>query len=459
MRRFHLLIRTNWISSLGAALFTCAGLAAAASIYLQFSGQSTGPYDAILTLLALPAVMAVGLLLIPVGLFLHRRRLKERLEELADKPLNTARAVAAITILTLAGMLIAGQQGIGYMSSNGFCGTTCHVQMDPEWTTFQDSAHANIHCVDCHVGRGVEASVKAKLNGTHQLLGVLTGNWERPIPTPVHQLRPAEEICNECHWPEKYLGVKLAVHTRYREDEPNTSYVNVLLMRTGGTHPDGKATGIHWHTNPNVSVDYVAIDEHRDVIPWVKTVREDGSEKIFVANGAASRDAPEGELRRMDCNDCHNRSGHDFDEPGDAVDRAIAAGLISRQLPFIKKWGVEVLRMERVRPSAEQNIHDTLTKRYEDAGLLDDRSRPLVEGAAKQLAKIWLRNIFPERAQLWDVYPDLKSHRGCFRCHDGNHVDGEGQVLTNRCDACHVVLSEEQEDPAILGTLGVGGGR
>ena len=115
--------------------------------------------------------------------------------------------------------------------------------------------------------------------------------------------------------------------------------------------------------------------------------------------------------------------------------------------------------MERVRPTAEQNIHDTLLKRYEDAGLLDDRSRPLVEGAAKQPAKIWLRNIFPERAQLWDVYADLKSHRGCFRCHDGNHVDAAGEVLTNRCDACHVVLSEEQEDPAILGTLGVGGGR
>ena len=161
----------------------------------------------------------------------------------------------------------------------------------------------------------------------------------------------------------------------------------------------------------------------------------------------------------MDCNDCHNRSGHDFDEPRDAVDRAIAAGLIPKDLPWIKKWGVEVLREERSRAMAEQSIRDALTARYTEAGLLDDALAPKVERAAAQLTKIWLRNVFPERAQTWGTYTDLRSHAGCFRCHDGKHVDAAGEVLTNRCDACHVVLSEEQEDPAILETLGIGGSR
>ena len=325
--------------------------------------------------------------------------------------------------------------------------------------TFLDSPHAQAKCVDCHVGPTASEQFSAKLNGLRQLAGTLTGDWERPIPTPVHDLPAARDSCGRCHWPEKYLGAKLVVHSRFRDDRQTSGYTNVLLMRTGGTHPDGKATGIHWHTNPRVSVDYVAADEDRMDVRWIKAVREDGSERIFTVEGTPHDAPPDGHARQMDCTDCHNRTGHDFDEPDDAIDRAIAAGLIPRSLPFIKKIAVDVLHTEFARVSAARSIEAAMRTRYDREGLLDERTRPLVDKAAAEVARIWQRNIYPERAQTWGTYVDLKSHAGCFRCHDGDHKDQAGEVLTNRCDACHVVLSEEEEDPAILRTLGIDLGR
>ncbi len=381
-RRFMLLIRTNWISSFGAALVFLAGLAIATLVFMQFTGRSAGPYDAILTFFLLPALGVIGLLLIPFGLLLHRKRLKHRLEELADKPLYLARAVVILTIVNFAGILIVGQEGYHYVSSNGFCGKTCHDIMTPEYTTFQDSVHANLECADCHIGPGLSSQIKAKLNGINQLVETIKG-FHRAIPTPVHQLRPAKEICGVCHWGNRYVNSDMLVRTRFREDKANTPYTNVALLRIGGTHPTGMATGIHWHTNPKVQVEFISRDEKRMDVVWVHSRREDGSEKTFTLEGIDAANPPEGHKRAMDCTDCHNRIGHDFQNPHDAVDAAMTAGLIPRDLPYVKKLSLEVLQMERARAAADEGIRTTLTKRYEELAKdpsadfqLDDAMRP-----------------------------------------------------------------------------------
>ena len=50
------------------------------------------------------------------------------------------------------GVLVSGAYGWEYTNSTEFCGTTCHA-MPPEYTRFQQSPHASVKCVECHIGR------------------------------------------------------------------------------------------------------------------------------------------------------------------------------------------------------------------------------------------------------------------------------------------------------------------
>ncbi len=453
--RIHRLIRSNWLSSSGAAIATLGLLGTVTGLSLHAAGAWSGPYVGILTVIVLPALFVFGLLLVPLGLLVYRRQLHDRVRRLADRPMYLARAVAALTIVNFAGVATVGYTGVSYMSSTQFCGTACHQAMEPEYLAYQHSPHANVGCVACHVGEGAQAFVESKLNGVSQLIGYLTDDYSRPIPTPVHNLRPADETCENCHWPEKYLGTKLMVRPHYREDEAVSAYVNVLLMRTGGTRADGASTGIHWHAHPDVTVEYVATDPHREKIPWVRVRDRDGSERVFTEEGVDPSTPPPGALRRMDCTDCHNRAAHAFERPEDAVDAAIAAGMIDRRLPFVRKHAVEVLRMGHTREGAAAAIRRAMHAAYNADGVLDADTRPALEPAIEALIEIWQRNVYPDRKLFWDSYPDLSAHYGCMRCHEGNHRDAAGAVIPSKCNVCHVVLSDEEEDPAILNALGL----
>ena len=456
--RIHALLRSNWITSTGAAVATLALLALATVLAFNLDESWGGPYVGLLTVIVLPVIFVGGIVLVPVGLFLYRRRLSERIEQLKDRPMYLARAVAVLTLVNFAAVGALGMGGAGYMNSNEFCGTACHAAMQPEFDTFADSAHSRVACVACHVGSGAGSYVAAKLNGAKQLYHFLRDDYRRPIPTPVEHLRPADETCGACHWPEKYLGTKLVVRPHYREDDAVTQYVNVVLMRTGGKRADGQVVGIHWHTHPDATVDYVATDATRQTIPWIRVKKPDGSEDLFTAPGIdPAGPAPTGVHRKMDCNDCHNRSAHAFESPGPAIDAAIATGLISRELRGIKRNALTALRYDWKRDEAKDGIRKHLQEVYAAAGSLDAEGMRRVESASEALSRIWLRNVYPERGVRWDTYPDHNSHEGCFRCHDDRHRNAAGKVLTQACDACHVVLSEEQEDPAILQSLGLRG--
>lgn len=454
--RLHLMIRSNWISSTGAALMTLAALAFLTFWAFSVFGTWQGPYVGILMFVAMPLVFLGGLLLVPIGLVLFRKQLRRRVQALADKPVYLARAVVILTLINFAGVGTVGYTSVEFVSSTQFCGTACHSVMQPEYDTYVDSPHCRVDCVECHVGPGAKAFVTAKLNGVKQMIGTIRDNYSRPIPTPVHNLRPASETCENCHWPEKYLGTKLLVRPHFRDDEAVSSYTDVLLMRTGGTGLDGKSTGIHWHVHPTAVVEYYATDEKRTTIPWVRVRKPGEPDQVFVAEGAEVGEPPPGELRRMDCNDCHNRSAHEFMRAPDAVDAAIAAGLISRQLPSIRKFALEALHLDVSRDQAADAIRRHLQKQYASRGQLDEDARQRLETATETLVKIWMRNVYPDRKLTWDSYPSMKTHDGCYRCHDDRHKTADGKTITKRCDACHVVLSEQQEDPAILDSLGLG---
>lgn len=468
IRRIHHLLRSNWITSIGASLMSLSVLGFATLAGMSMMGGAwAGPYVGIMMTLVVPLVFVAGMVLVPVGLFLYRNRLHERLARIGDRPLYLARAVVVLTAINFAAVGTVGYSGVHYMSSVQFCGTACHV-MEPERVSYERSPHQRVDCVACHVAPGAQGFVAAKLNGTRQLLSTLMDNYSRPIETPVHNLVPAEHTCEHCHWPEKYLGTKLKVKPHFRSDEQVSGYTNVLLMRTGGTRPDGASVGIHWHVHPDATVEYVATDRARTQIPWMRVVRTDGTSEVFAIDGVSRDEPPEGELHRMDCNDCHNRSAHAFERAEDALDEAFANGLLSRKLPFARKRLLDALQQPWTRDDAADGIRKHLQAAYAKDGGIDEQTRERLEQAVELGVAVWMRNNWPDRKLGWNSYPDLATHFGCFRCHDGQHKTADGRAIfgptqhedgvpvrDGSCNRCHVVLSENEEDPAVLEAFGL----
>ena len=467
--RLHRLLRSNWITSTGAALMTLAVFGfVTLSAMSYFGGAWSGPYTDIVATLGAPIVFICGLLLVPFGLLVYRSRLKAGLDKIGDKPLYLARAVVLLTVINFAAVGTVGYTGATYMSSTQFCTKACHEVMGPEEVAYLRSPHQRVDCVACHVAPGAAGFFAAKLNGTRQLWHTIMDDYRRPIPTPIHDLVPAEQTCESCHWPEKYLGTKLKVKPHFRTDEAVSSYTNVLLMRTGGTRPDGASVGIHWHVHPDARVEYVALDDKRTDIPWLRVVTMDGKNEVFARDGFSHDEPPAGELRRMDCTDCHNRSAHAFELPGDALDTALANAKIPRDLPFVKRRALEALERDWTRDNAAAGIRKYLEDAYATDGVIDEETRAKLEQTIPEVADIWLRNNWPERKLGWNSYPDLSTHYGCFRCHDGRLKSKTGRTVfgptrsedgvplrDGSCNRCHVVLSENEEDPAVLEAFGL----
>jgi cytochrome c2 len=278
----------------------------------------------------------------------------------------------------------------------------------------------------------------------------------------VKYLRPARETCEQCHWPQRFTGDKFVVKTTYKEDEKNTAQTTVLLMKIGGRTWQG-AVGIHGrHLNEGSRIQYISIDDKRQVIPVVFYTDDLGKQVEYVSSEikATKQQLDAGEHRSMDCVDCHNRPTHAFDLPENAVNRAMAGGQISTDLPYIRKEALELLKVEYPdRETAKQQINEGVNAFYRTKypSVYDSR-RALVQQAASSVSEIYLRNIFPEMKMTWGVHPSNIGHNdspGCFRCHDGSHASADGKVIANDCDTCHSILAMDEEKPKILTDMGM----
>jgi hypothetical protein len=204
--------------------------------------------------------------------------------------------------------------------------------MEPEYVAHREGPHSRVTCVECHVGSGAQSYVYYKLNGLRQLAHLVQNSYPRPVPSPVVNLRPARSTCEMCHWPEKFHGDKVEIIPSYADDEQNTSSPTRLILHIGGGLPQfGLGAGIHWHTNPQNDIEFVATDEKRMEIPYVRLKDASGKVHEFRAPDVTDAQITGGETRRMDCVDCHNRPTHDFlASPERAVDEALARGTIPR---------------------------------------------------------------------------------------------------------------------------------
>jgi hypothetical protein len=447
-------VARNPVSLLGAGITTVAAGLFLFVFLADLFGIHTNPYIGMVFFLLMPAAFLLGLALIPVGVWRERRRRRLGLSgsefrwpSLDFNQPRTRRIAAIVGSLTLINILIvslAAYRGLEYMDSVAFCGQLCHVVMEPEFAAYQDGPHSRVKCVDCHIGEGADWFVKSKLSGTRQIFAVMFNSFDRPVPTPVHDLRPARETCEQCHWPEKFHGDKIEVVPEFAEDEANTKSETALRLHVGGSRRSlGLASGIHWHTNADNEIEYIATDEKRQEIPYVRlTNRRTGEVTEFAVEGADPARL-EGERRRMDCVDCHNRPTHVFFMTAQrAVNTAMAEGQIPTDLPYVRREGVAVLETsytakEEALASIERSIRGFYQQNYPD---LVATRRADVDRAIAGLSRLYSRNVFPRMRVTWGTHLNNRGHvdaPGCFRCHDDNHKARNGRTIRQDCDLCH----------------------
>ena len=460
-RTFMQAITRNSLSLAGAALTTAAAILFISLFVGESIGLGGGPYLGILTFVVLPSIFVMGLVLIPIGIAWQRRRFRaaaSRGEEPAGLPvidLNVGRTrtlllvFMSFTLVNVVIIAVSTYKAVEVMDSTKFCGTACHSVMTPEYTTYQRSPHSRVQCVSCHIGPGAGWFVKSKLSGSWQLLSVNLKLYPRPIPTPVHNLRPARDTCEQCHWPNKFVGDRLKVITHYQDDETNSSLKTILLLRVGGMQ--GRASkGIHWHVDPGVRIRYLA-DDKRETIGTIEMTRADGTSITYAAPGAPK----EGPWRTMDCLDCHNRPSHQYRTPEDELDHAMAEGRLDTALPFLHREGLKALQGTYAsQEEGRSKIAEALQAFYTKEHPTIDRTR--IDAAAHELGNIYCTDVYPSMNIRWGTYPTHLGHTsspGCFRCHDGEHVSEKGATIAQDCDTCHTVLAMEEPNPEVLKTL------
>lgn len=432
------------LTTLGAVLFLIFFLADA-------FGLHSNPYMGIVFFIVLPSIFVLGLLLIPIGSWLHRRRLAAGKPDVWPKidfnnprHRNIAAMAFGLTVVNIMIVSMAAYAGVEVMDSTAFCGTVCHEVMQPQHEAFKAGAHARVGCVGCHIGPGASWFVKSKLSGTRQVFAVAFNTHERPIPSPVKNLRPARETCEQCHWPEKFHGDKVRVFREYAADEKNTVTETTLQMHIGGGQSANRpVTGIHWHTSLATEIEYITTDAKRQVIPWVRLKDRDGNVREYTAEGVTAADLAKGERRRMDCVDCHNRPGHPFASTAEkAVDAALASGDLPLSLPFVRREAVAAVK--GTYPN-QQTATDAIAAKVREFYKTQQPQvymtrRPEVERAVVSVLAIYSRNVFPAMNVTFGTYPNNIGHMdfpGCFRCHDDSHKAKDGRVISQTCDACH----------------------
>jgi hypothetical protein len=454
----------NWLTIIGSivALINLALILVLFVISTIFNKSNTNL--GLFIYIILPGFLILGLLMIPIGMIRERKRIRrEGIKAEGKYPrmdLNDPRHRNAFIIFTISTIIILFLSTLGSFKafhiteSVEFCGTLCHEVMEPEHVAYQNSPHANVACVECHVGSGASWYVKSKLSGLHQVYAVLTNTYPRPIETPLHDLRPARETCERCHWPQKFYARTLWTNKYFLADSLNTEWDIMLQMKTGPEYTGlGLTEGIHWHINPDVNIEYISDNDKRENITYVKyTNKTTGKVKIYRNDSNAISDSmiSASQTRIMDCIDCHNRPSHNYKSPPVYFDHAMLTGAISKDIPFFKKVSMGILRDTfRDKDTALIMIRDSITHYYQTGfNSYYSSNKENIDHSIASLQKAFSDNTFPKMKVTYDHYPEHIGHLesdGCFRCHNDAFVASDGSKISRDCSLCHNIVGQGKQ--------------
>ena len=426
---------------------------------LDITVGSASPYTGIITYFILPALVSIGIMIIIAGVIMRRLRIHKKYPEHMplfpaldfNKP-RTRRVLIAVTVISVVFLLlgaVGGYRAYHFSDSVSFCGMTCHEVMKPEFTAYSNSPHARVECVQCHIGPGAGWFVRSKLSGMYQVYATVFNKYPRPIPVPIKNLRPAQDTCEQCHWPKQFYGAVQKENYHFLSDEQNTPWLIRLLIRVGGGDPTfGRVGGIHLHMSIENKIEYISTDPQHQNIVWIRKTDENGTVTVYESEDEPLQGSPEDyEIRTMDCIDCHDRPTHIFRSPVEAVNLSLQTGRIDPTLPYAKAKATELLAADYdSTDSALQTISDEFKAYYkmEYPEVYKNKSA-IIEDAVDELENIYRNNFFPEMKVRWDVYPNNIGHmewQGCFRCHDKKHKTKAGQVIDKDCNSCHIIISQ-----------------
>jgi len=380
---------------------------------------------------------------------------RSRLRRLFRLP-RSRRAIGALVLVVGAfgiAFMIGGYQVIHWTETADFCGR-CHT-MGPELAAHAAGPHSEVSCGECHVEPGVSGWIKAKINGTRQLVEIVTGTFPEPIPPPEHDSLPdSKDTCGRCHDVARIDPSNLVTRLQFTEDEPNTRQFVGLMVRPGSSDILDTSRGVHWHVLRDV--EYWTDDPFAQEIALVDATAPDGTireyidqDQIRIAEDVTPDVAEvkvEMEQVKMTCYDCHNRVGHPISNPRRGLDADLSAGRIDASLPYIKREGMRVLWGSYPTVEAADAEADKLANMYELHYPDVYKAKPAaINEAIEQIKLLYRLTATPEMKVTARTYPDSLGHTdypGCFRCHDGGHYLIENGAVTSKtipssCDTCH----------------------
>ncbi len=465
----------NPITIAGAVLAVLSALMLLTVVAIHMMGGHLGPYAGIMAFMLLPGVFVGGLVVMPLGIWLRRRRLlsqhvseeeMNRFPRLDFNDSHLRKGVMIFLVLTMGNAVIFATTtylGVEFMESPRFCGTVCHTVMSPEYTAYQNSPHSRVMCVQCHIGPGASWFVKSKVDGLRQVVATTLNTYSRPIHTPIHNLRPAIQTCEQCHWPSKHHGDKLHSFVRFADDEENSPSYNAILIKTGGGDLDsGRHGGIHWwHIYSDNKIRYVQGDERRTTIKWVELTNAKGEVRVYQRSGEEPPTAAEmAEVRTMDCIDCHNRPTHLFQRPSRAIDEVMERRMEYAQLPYFKREAVAAITAEYpTREAGMAGVRKALRDFYaaEYPEVAEEKADLIATASDAMAEEVYGKISFPEMNTNWETHPNHIGHPdpstdegflGCWRCHDDELTTADGEhTIPQDCDNCHTFLVEESDTP------------
>jgi hypothetical protein len=348
-----------------------------------------------------------------------------------------------LTLLVIGG----GVSSWEYTNSSHFCGTACHT-MPPQYVVYNVSPHANVTCEECHIGRASFLNqLTRKSQGLKETYLQVTGLYELPIFAKA--LRPARDTCEKCHQPETFSADSLRVIPHYASDLENTSSRVYLILKTGGgAKREGLGKGIHWHIVNKV--EYYPLDELEQDIPYIRVYNDDGStnEYVDVESGFDKSTIDESKMKTMDCVTCHNRVTHEFTFPEESINTAMARGQIDPGIPLIHKKAMEVMTVQYEDQAQAYEAIDRLEKYYKQTEYYAG-NEDKISAAIQTLKDIYDRTVFHDQQVDWTTHPNNVGHinsPGCFRCHDGKHLDAQKQAIRLECNLCHSVPVVKGQD-------------
>lgn len=447
-------------SLLGGVIVTILFPILSVSVLLDMQGVVDNPYFGFLIYMIMGPLFVIGLLLIIGGtLFCGEKEdigiiMVEYFQEQLRLPGRFTRIrkliflTSLLTFITLVIVGVVTYTGFHYTESVSFCGQFCHTVMEPEYITYKNSPHSQVPCVKCHIGEGSEWLTKSKFSGARQLLAVIFDSYERPINTPIKALRPGRATCEGCHRPEVFHGDKLYVDDKFLPDENNTHLQTVMVMRIGsGGYSGREAHGIHWHVSENHSVTYTGSAD-REYIAEITLMSTTKKKKVYRRKHPSSPVEVIGE-RIMDCVDCHNRPSHVFKSAEDALNEKLDTGIIPREIPYIKRQALAAITrkypsQDAARRGIAKELMDWYREKYPE---IVARQEEMLTKAVIGAQQAYVENVFPRMKIEWGTYVSFTCHKnndGCFRCHNDEFKTADGETITTDCNACHIILAENE---------------